>query len=623
MVKYIHLIPLFPFLAFAINIVFGRRLKKISALLAISACVISFVLSVLTFLSCANGNTISYTFIKWLDFKNTSLDFGVMADPLSCMMLLVVSIVGILVQIYSVSYMRNDTRFSRYFAYISLFMASMLALVLADNFIMFYICWEAVGLCSYLLISFWFERASAAKAGLKAFITTRIGDTGLFIGILILFSLTGTFNFNALAQHTSGNGAMFGVAAVLIFCGAAGKSAQFPLHVWLPDAMEGPTPVSALIHAATMVAAGVYLIARVFWLFLGNQPALMLVACIGAATAFFAASIATVQNDLKKILAYSTISQLGFMMMGLGVGGYSEGTFHLMTHAFGKALLFLCAGNVIHTARTLDIRRMGGLFSKLKITGITFIIAGSSISGLPPFSGFWSKDDIILETLHSGHPFLFSLSIITSLLTAFYIFRMIFLVFFAKACLPEHAKESLSALTWPLIILAFFAVFAGFLGSPFMNYAFQKFFYSGGGHALVVTNSDYFMMVFLACVSLAGILVAYSFYVLNNKILPLPLRAKFSGLYNILYNKYYLDEIYEFLFIKPCLRIANAVLKFDANFVIEGTVNIITRAVSIFSRLLRAAQTGFISNYLLAALLGVLFMVVIKSAGIKICVFQF
>ena len=436
MVKYAHFIPLFPFIAFAINILFGRKLKKASALVSIAASSIAFLVAAMTFIGNINGEG-SYTIARWLSFNGVPLDFGVTIDALSCMMLLVVTVVGTLIQIYSIGYMHDDARFSRFFAYMSLFMGSMLGLLLADNFVMLYIFWEGVGLCSYLLISFWFERPAAARAGMKAFITTRIGDTGLLIGILLLFFSTKTLYFKDLAGLAINDTTLMAVS-ILIFCGAMGKSAQFPLHVWLPDAMEGPTPVSALIHAATMVAAGVYLVARCYGLFISHHVALIFVAYIGGITAFMAASIALVNNDIKRILAYSTISQLGLMMLGLGVGGYEAGTFHLMTHAFFKALLFLCAGSIIHSihveddpaVHTQDIRKMGGLFPKMKITGTTLIIAGLAIAGIPPLSGFWSKDELLSEIINTGHPVLFAAAALTSLMTAFYIFRLIFLVLF-------------------------------------------------------------------------------------------------------------------------------------------------------------------------------------------------
>lgn len=635
MVRLAHLIPLFPFLAFAINILFGRKIKKRSAIVSIAASTISLCISILTFINLLNGGG-SYTFAKWLNFGGISLDFGVIVDPLTCMMLLVVTVVGTLIQIYSIGYMHDDKRFSRFFAYMSLFMGSMLGLVLADNLVMLYIFWEGVGLCSYLLISFWFERTSAAKAGMKAFITTRIGDCGLLIGIFILFFATRSLYFRDL-PHISGNQTLFAIAALLTFCGAVGKSAQFPLHVWLPDAMEGPTPVSALIHAATMVAAGVYLVARTFGLFVAHQPSLIWVAYIGAITAFMAASIATVNNDIKRILAYSTISQLGFMMMGLGVGGYSSGTFHLMTHAFFKALLFLCAGSVIHSIHTQDIQKMGGLFPKMKVTGTTFIIASLAIAGVPPLSGFWSKDEILADVLHNGHPILFVIALLTSLLTAFYMFRLIFLVLFGKSRSELHPHESPKVMTVPLSVLAFFSIFIGLIGSPFMNHAFQNLVSFGDVHTLEVRGPNYLVMGLSSAIGLLGIGLAYLFYILDNKILPAGVRAKFAPLYKILLNKYYFDEIYEFLFIKPCARLAQLSFEFDLGvidgavngaakvtviisrikswidlYIVDGIVNGIAKIVGSLSSAFRRVQTGFVQSYLLIAFLGLIIIILIK-----------
>ncbi|MDO8663153.1 MAG: NADH-quinone oxidoreductase subunit L [Candidatus Omnitrophota bacterium] len=634
MVNYAHLIPIFPFLAFTVNILFGRKLKKLSALISILASACAFLFSLLTLLGYLNGRG-SYTFLNWFQWKGFSLDFGVLIDPLSCTMLLVVTFVGTLIQIYSIGYMHDDPRFSRFFAYISLFTASMLGLVLADNLLLLFIFWEGVGVCSYLLISFWFERESAANAGMKAFITTRIGDIGLLIGILILFSATHTFNFSAL-QGASGNYTLFTIAAFLIFSGAVGKSAQFPLHVWLPDAMEGPTPVSALIHAATMVAAGVYLVGRTFWLFSSHPLALNWVAYIGAITALFAASIATVNNDIKRILAYSTISQLGFMMMGLGMGGYSAGIFHLVTHAFFKALLFLCAGSVIHAVHTQDIQKMGGLFSKLKVTGATFIIASLAIAGIPPFAGFWSKDEILSEALRAGHPVLFSIGIVTSLLTAFYMFRLIFLVLLGKARSKLSAHESPRVMTIPLSILALCAITIGLIGSPFMHYAFQNFIHP----EVESLKPDYLVMLVSTLVALLGIGIAYSFYILNNKILPVALRAKFAPFYRVVYNKYYVDEIYDAVFIKPCIALAKLSSKFDSGIIdgavngtarvtvlvsrvkswfdlriIDGVVNLTAKIVNVFSRSLRLAQTGRVQSYLLVGFLGLVIIILIKFMG--------
>ncbi|MDD5424249.1 MAG: NADH-quinone oxidoreductase subunit L [Candidatus Omnitrophica bacterium] len=618
MVKFAHLIPLFPFAAFAVNILFGRRLKKASALVSIGASVAALAIAVMAYIGNAFGGEGSYTVGRWISFNGFALDFGVIIDPLSCMMLLVVTVVGTLIQVYSIGYMHDDKRYSRFFAYMSLFMGSMLGLLLSDNFVMLYIFWEGVGLCSYLLISFWFERPAAARAGMKAFITTRIGDTGLLIGILLLFFTTKTLYFKDLAGLGI-NDATLTVIALLIFCGAVGKSAQFPLHVWLPDAMEGPTPVSALIHAATMVAAGVYLVARTYGLFLTQHTSLIWVAYIGAITALMAATIATVNNDIKRILAYSTISQLGFMMLALGVGGYEGGTFHLMTHAFFKALLFLCAGSVIHAVHTQDIFKMGGLLGKMKATGWTFIIGGLAIAGVPPFSGFWSKDEILSEILKGGHPVLFGVAALTSLLTAFYMFRLIFVVLFGKPRSELHAHESPAVMTVPLCILAAFAAFAGFFRPV-------KF--------------EFLTMGVSIAISLTGIGAAYVFYILDNKLLPASLRSRFAFLYKLVSNKYYVDEIYGALIIRPCMRLADIASGFDSKvvdgavnmaaylsltagkvqswfdlYIVDGIVNMTANVTWLCSAILRRFQTGFVQNYILIAFFGLAIMIFIKLIG--------
>ena len=638
-VNFAHLIPVFPFAAFLVNILLGRSLKKGSAFVSIFASAFSFFLSVMTFIGLLKGG-VSYTLFSWLALGRSSLDIGVMVDPLTCVMLLVVTIVGTLIQIYSVGYMHDDKRFSRFFAYLSLFMSSMLGLLLADNFLVLFIFWEAVGVCSYLLISFWFEKISAARAGMKAFITTKIGDVGFFIGMMVLFSATGSLYFKDLPVAGEGS-VLLTVAAFLIFSGAVGKSAQFPLHTWLPDAMEGPTPVSALIHAATMVAAGVYLVARSFPLFVSHQPSLVWVAYIGAFSAFMAATIASVNDDIKRILAYSTISQLGLMMLGLGTGGYSAGVFHLVTHAFFKALLFLCAGSVIHSLRIQDIQKMGGLLSKMKITGAAFIIAGLAISGIPPFSGFWSKDEILSMALENGHPILFAVALVTGLLTSFYMFRLIFLVLFGKERSEFQAHESPMVMTTPLVVLALFAVFSGFLGSPFCGYAFQKFLHLGA-HNLEAMRPDYPVMAISTLAGILGIGLAYTLYIRNNKILSASARAKFAQLYKVISNKYYFDEIYALLIIRPSIRMANIFFRFDLGvidslvdkaalltvvlsrikgwidlYIVDGLVNAAAMTVGFFSEKLRKIQTGLIQNYLLAAFLGVIIIAVFKIGLVK------
>ncbi len=615
MVNVAHLIPLFPFLAFWVNILLGKTLHRASAWISIIASLISMVLSISTaqgFLAGAG----SYPLGTWLTFFGQPIAFGVIVDPLTVMMLLVVTVVATLIMIYSVGYMGGDPHFSRYFAYMSLFTASMLGLVLADNLLMLYIFWEGVGLCSYLLIAFWFERPAAARAGLKAFLTTRIGDTGLLLGIFLLFAATGSLSFTDLSK-ANGPEWMLMAAALLIFSGAVGKSAQFPLHVWLPDAMEGPTAVSALIHAATMVAAGVYLVARCFVLFAAHPVCLEVVAVMGGISALMAASIASVNNDIKKVLAYSTISQLGLMMLGLGVGGYSAGTFHLMTHAFFKALLFLCAGSIIHGVHTQDIRLMGGLFYRMKTTGITFVIGTLAIAGVPPLSGFWSKDEILAQAF-GPHPVLFITALLTSFLTAFYMARLMLLVLFGKSRSELQTHESPVTMRFPLVVLSFFALFAGLLGSPWMHHAFQKFLAFQVPYPSEEAPSKFVMGLSIG-VSLLGIGLAYSIYILHRRFLPEGIRAQFGWLYRLLMNKYYIDEIYEAVFVQPFLRLCRLSFRFDMA-AIDGVVNGIANLVRRAGGILRRLQSGFVQNYLLIQTIGVL--IVIMTLLGKLC-FQF
>lgn len=606
MVNTAHYIPLLPLLAFVVNIFLGRKLGKASAWISVAACAFSGVLAWNAWMGLEQGQG-SYTVFCWLMLGETPLDFGVMVDPLSCMMLMVVTVIGTLILIYSMGYMHEDERFSRFFAYLSLFLGAMLGLILADNFVMLFLFWEGVGLGSYLLISFWFTKPEAASAGLKAFVTTRIGDTGLLIGILILFFSTHTLYFRDLASLPVDQ-TILTVAALLIFSGAVGKSAQFPLHVWLPDAMEGPTPVSALIHAATMVAAGVYLVARTYSLFAAHEVVLFWVAAIGAVSALMAATIAMVNNDLKRILAYSTISQLGLMMVGLGVGGYTAGTFHLMTHAFFKALLFLCAGSVIHAIHTQDIRQMGGLLGRMKITSVAFIIGALAIAGVPPLAGFWSKDELLSAALHNGHPVLFGVVLLTSLLTAFYISRLIFLVLFGKSRGSGHGHESPIVMTGPLVVLSLFAIGIGWVGSPFMHHAFQKFIAPGGVHGQA--EADVFVMVLSSLVSALGIGGAYVICLRGNRILPAGVRSVFSGLYKLAANKYYIDEIYTAVLVRPCLGLCRWLGSFDSG-VIDGAVNGVAHAFVFCGSMWRRMQTGLVQNYLMVQVAGIVLLVLI------------
>ena len=503
-------IPFLPFFAFALIGLILHRWPKLSAAVSILAIGAAGVLSVLVAMTVFSGGagTVFESSARWLNMPGLQVDMGLLVDPLTAVMLLVVTIVALLVQIYSLGYMHDDPGFASYYAYQSIFAGSMLGLVVANNFGQIFVFWELVGLSSYLLIGFWFGRNSAKEAAKKAFITSRVGDFGFLLGILFLQILFGTLNFNELVPAVAGysNSAVLITVSILLLAGPVGKSAQFPLHVWLPDAMEGPTPVSALIHAATMVAAGVYLIARAFFIFNTSPETMLVIAVLGGFTALFAASIALVQNDIKRILAYSTLSQLGYMIMAMGVGAMTAGMFHLMTHAFFKSLLFLGAGSVIHAmADEQDIWKMGGLYKKMPITTWTFVIGALALSGIPPLSGFWSKDEILLGAFASGHTGLYVLGSLVAFMTAFYMFRLIFVAFFGANNGGEHAHESPATMTVPLIILAVLAVVAGFVGSPLMDNAFAHYItYPGAEHHM--PNAA--IMIASSLLALSGIFLA-------------------------------------------------------------------------------------------------------------------
>ncbi len=584
MTEFAYLIPLLPLFAFVMIVFFLRWKEMVSAVFSISIILIAWVMSIIVLFETLARHGAAYEwFYKFVDLPNFILEIGILVDPLTAVMLIVVTTVGACVEIYSVGYMHNDPRFSRFFAYLSLFLFSMLGLVVANNFFMIFIFWELVGLTSYLLIGFWFEKKSAADACKKAFITTRIGDLGFLVGLFMIGIYFGTFNYGGVFE-IAGSGVIpagiLTMAAVGVFCGAVGKSAQFPLHVWLPDAMEGPTPVSALIHAATMVAAGVYLVARSMPLFVTSADASMVVAIIGLITSFMAASIGLVQNDIKRILAYSTVSQLGYMIMALGLYGYDTahghhsagfyaGTFHLMTHAFFKGLLFLGAGSVIHAVHTNDIQEMGGLESKMKKTSWTFMIASASIAGIFPLSGFWSKDEIVAATLH--HPVFFIGTLAIAFMTAFYMWRLCFLTFWGKPRDQhrfDHAHESPNNMTYPLIFLAFLSIFAGWVGMPWLKHGIASFVSHGEGYH---PHANYLMMGVATVVAVSGIVLAYFMYI-KKTISADAMAERFRLLYKLLYNKYYIDEIYQKLVLDPIMVVAGFMWKFDAN-VIDGLVN--------------------------------------------------
>ena len=581
--NFVWLIFLLPFLSFLVISLFLKPLfkdkPKLAGYVTIAAVAASFILSVVVLFKLlgAADHKLIVPEINWVIIENgVTIHLGLMIDSLTGIMLMVVTTVSLMVQIYSQGYMKDDPGYHRYYAAMSLFTTAMLGLVMADSLLLAFMFWEMVGLCSYLLIGFWFHKPSAANAAKKAFIVTRIGDFGFLAAIIFLYAHTGTFDIATL-QNMAVSGMLAGSvltwAAIGIFAGAVGKSAQFPLHVWLPDAMEGPTPVSALIHAATMAAAGVFLVARTYPLFEHSATALHTVAIVGGFTAIFAASIALVQNDIKRVLAYSTISQLGYMMLGLATGGVAVGIFHLFNHAFFKALLFLGAGSINHATQTFDMREMGGLRKAMPKTYITFLIAATSLAGIWPLSGFWSKDAILSQALDK-QPIIFVLVLITVFMTAFYMFRVIFLTFGGTYRGKEHhLHESFSVMTIPLMVLTVLAVGSGFFN---LNGGFSSFFGAGETHSIIEGLFGIFKEP-LPWISLllagSGIFLAYAIYS-RKWISAESLGKMFKPLYQLFYHKYWVDELYEGIIVKKILMggLFKAAHFFDTK-VIDGGIN--------------------------------------------------
>ena len=602
------LILFLPLLSATVIALFTLRSKTVSSLISIGAVAAGFVMTCLF----VNANGIHYsgeTSVNWLTIGGLNVDFGLKLDALSMMMMFVVTGVGGLIHIYSYSYMDEDASKARFFAFLSLFTFSMLGIVLANNFLMMFIFWELVGVSSYLLIGFWFEKPSAGDAAKKAFITNRLGDFGFLAGILMVWGLLGSLNFSALQNAMVSNPAALGasatIAGLLIFCGAAGKSAQFPLHVWLPDAMEGPTPVSALIHAATMVAAGVYMLCRT--LFLYNADALHVIAYIGGFTALLAALMAVQQNDIKRIIAYSTLSQLGYMVMAVGLSGPTPAMFHLTTHAFFKALLFLSAGSVIiGMHHEQDIWHMGGLKKKMPVTFWTFTIGALALSGIPPFAGFYSKDSILAQCLEQKNYLLFAVAVFVAGLTAFYTFRLFFVVFFGKEKTDhaKHAHESPLIITAPLVILAIFATIGGFIGIT-NNYGSQ---FATDHETLSLTQqlleplkTPVPMFIGIG-VAVVGIVLAFLLYKKADKD---PLPARLGVLATWMRDKFYFDELYEKTFIRAHDFLA-AVADWIDSWILEGAIiGAIRGGTDLSGRALRLAQTGNLQTYAFLFVLGV------------------
>jgi len=648
MTDYVWLIPLFPALGFLINGLIGRwwRLNKtFVSWVACSALGLSFLFSILVFIGLLRLPPESRVAIPdkvlfdWIVSGGLKTVIGYKVDPLSIVMALVVTGVSFFIHVYSVGYMHEDPGFTRYFSYLNLFVFMMLNLVLANNFLLMFVGWEGVGLCSYLLIGFWFERDAPANAGKKAFVVNRIGDFGFLLGMFLIFSKLGTLTFDGVFSKAHLlDPVTVTLITLLLFTGATGKSAQLPLYVWLPDAMEGPTPVSSLIHAATMVTAGVYMVARCHVLYEMAPLSMAVVATVGALTAMYAASMALVQVDFKRILAYSTISQLGYMFLAVGVGAFSAGIFHLTTHAFFKGLLFLGAGSVMHAlAGELDIRKMGALRKKMPVTFWTFLLATLAIAGVPGFSGFFSKDEILWNAFSSpqGHFLLWLIGFITAGMTAFYMFRLCFMAFCGDYRgdkeVWHHAHESPPVMTVPMVVLAVLSVIGGYVGVPailgganhFHHFLAPVFgVHEGGGHEAALrllplawageaagegghgsATLELFMMVLSVVMAFAGIYLAYAFY-LKRPDLPKALAQGYPRAYRVLFNKYYVDEIYQFLFVDSCKRLGTILWRQFDEAVVDRTVNLVATVMRVLGGGLRLLQTGFVQDYALGIILG-------------------
>jgi NADH-quinone oxidoreductase subunit L len=619
------LILLFPALGVVFNLFFGARSGR-GAVNVVGPGVMFAAFGVatwafLTLLRMPPGGVLVTHLWGWIEAGPFHADLGLRVDALSGVMVMIVTGVGALIHLYSVGYMAHDEDFARFFTYMNLFALSMLILVLADNLLMMFIGWEGVGLCSYLLISFWYTNPQFAYNGRKAFVVTRIGDAGFLLGIFTIVATLGahgvwTVNFVELRNNATLLGPAAATAACfLLFIGATGKSAQIPLYVWLPDAMVGPTPVSALIHAATMVTAGVYMIARLGFMFTMAPGTLDLVATIGAMTALFAASIALVQPDIKKVLAYSTISQLGYMFLGVGSGAYASGIFHVMTHAFFKGLLFLCAGSVMHAlGGEQDMNKMGGLRKKIPITFWTMFIATLAISAIFPFSGYFSKDLILDSAYESGHFWLWLIGVVTAGLTSFYMFRLIFMTFFGESRVdPDkvpHIHESPAVMTIPLIVLAILATVGGWVNIPdqlLWGDTFVRFLAPAVGNFKPVVEASSFDLSLLAIgASLIGVVLAWILYIRLPGI-PFLLAWRLKPAYDLLLNKYYIDEVYNFIVTRPLFWVSSNVFRDGIDgFVIDGTAEGAGLAVQTSGEVARRAETGNVQHYALVYLLGAL-----------------
>jgi len=651
MIELVWLIPLFPAIGFLFNGLIARWVnldKRIVSWVACSALGLSFLFSILIFFSLvqlapeARAAVPDKVLFDWIVSGDLKTVIGYKVDPLSIIMALVVSGVSFFIHIYSVGYMHDDPGYTRYFSFLNLFVFMMLTLVLANNFLLMFVGWEGVGLCSYLLIGFWFERDAPANAGKKAFVVNRIGDFGFLLAIFLIFAQLGTLEFNGVfAGAHSLDAVTVTIITLLLFVGATGKSAQIPLYVWLPDAMEGPTPVSSLIHAATMVTSGVYMIARCHVLYSMAPVSMAVVAIVGAATAIYAASMGLLQFDIKRVLAYSTISQLGYMFLAVGVGAFSAGIFHLMTHAFFKGLLFLGAGSVMHAmSGELDMRKMGGIWKRAPITFWTFFVATLAIAGIPGFSGFFSKDEILWQAFDSahGHVLLWLVGAAAAGMTAFYMFRLLFVTFFGRCRASEevkkHIHESPPIMTIPLIILATLSLIGGYVGIPHVlggrNF-FHEFlapvlgghpqeaghtafslvrpaFASGGATVGSGVNMELLLMGVSVAIAVMGISIALYLYIWKTE-LPKRLGERFKTLYTVVFNKYYVDEIYEACFVNSTKRLGTFLWQRFDDGVIDRGVNLVARLMLWLGGVLRRIQTGRVQGYATGIILGAVIII--------------
>ena len=619
MIKLIGLVPLFPLIGFLINGFFGKKMSKgLSGTIACLSILASFIVSVLIFMevSASQQKSTVIELFSWINSDTLKIPFSFLVDPLSCLFLMNITGIGFLIHVYSTSYMHEDEGFSRFFTYLNLFVFFMLLLVLGNNYLIMFVGWEGVGLCSYLLIGFWFKNDAYNKAANKAFIMNRIGDLGFLLGIILIFVNFGSISFDEVFNKAASVPTTTITAiALLLFVGAMGKSAQLPLYTWLPDAMAGPTPVSALIHAATMVTAGIYMVVRSNVFYSISETASEFVAVIGAITALFAAIIGLLQTDIKKVLAYSTVSQLGLMFLALGVGAYSSAVFHVTTHAFFKALLFLGAGSVIHAmGGEQDIRKMGGLKKALPITFITMLLGTIAISGVPPFAGFFSKDEILAHTYEHSQ-LLWVIGSIASLCTAFYMFRLMFLTFWGSFRgtheQEHHLHESPKAMTIPLIILAVLSVFGGLLGMP--EFWGAKNWMSENLDPIIIRKNpsilshetEWTLMIIAVGVALSTIYFAYQMFI-KYKVLPAASEAEMKPFQKIIYNKFYVDEFYDAIIRKPLDAVSEVFYKFIDKQMIDGVVNGTGNLTKWSASQLRKLQTGHIGFYIMAMVVGVI-----------------